>query len=249
MGAEVRLSAAGFDIGIRSSREEALASVDCTPPIEITRGRSTAVAAKLGLGCVLVQEHWVEWPDAVYASTPPVTEQRGLETSVSQPRVSASATRYSSFRVLLPPYAWPRVAVLAVRQISTSPPRCSLSRSWRCTGDGRTAAARARRCPRFSRDRAHPIARRACVFLRVKDDHREPVRRRTAGRPRPVARLETGRARDLRHNPAVEQFPSAVSIVDGHAYDERMHLGLLSGRCRSAELNAPPEAPHDRLVL
>jgi 1-aminocyclopropane-1-carboxylate deaminase len=25
-----------------------------------------AVAAKLGLGCVLVQEQWVEWPDAVY---------------------------------------------------------------------------------------------------------------------------------------------------------------------------------------
>src|SRR5262249_57965910 len=25
-----------------------------------------AVAAKLGLGCVLVQELWVEWPDAVY---------------------------------------------------------------------------------------------------------------------------------------------------------------------------------------
>ena len=25
-----------------------------------------AVAAKLGLKCVLVQEHWVEWPDAVY---------------------------------------------------------------------------------------------------------------------------------------------------------------------------------------
>ena len=25
-----------------------------------------AVAARLGLGCVLVQEHWVEWPDAVY---------------------------------------------------------------------------------------------------------------------------------------------------------------------------------------
>jgi 1-aminocyclopropane-1-carboxylate deaminase len=25
-----------------------------------------AVAAKLGLGCVLVQEHWVEWPDSVY---------------------------------------------------------------------------------------------------------------------------------------------------------------------------------------
>ena len=25
-----------------------------------------AVAARLGLGCVLVQEHWVEWPDAIY---------------------------------------------------------------------------------------------------------------------------------------------------------------------------------------
>jgi 1-aminocyclopropane-1-carboxylate deaminase len=25
-----------------------------------------AVAAKLGLGCVLVQEHWVDWPDTVY---------------------------------------------------------------------------------------------------------------------------------------------------------------------------------------
>src|SRR5256712_3361907 len=25
-----------------------------------------AVAARLGLGCVLVQEHWVEWPDALY---------------------------------------------------------------------------------------------------------------------------------------------------------------------------------------
>src|SRR3954467_9626248 len=25
-----------------------------------------AVAARLGLGCVLVQEHWVEWPHAVY---------------------------------------------------------------------------------------------------------------------------------------------------------------------------------------
>src|ERR1041385_7619168 len=25
-----------------------------------------AVAARLGLGCVLVQEHWVDWPDALY---------------------------------------------------------------------------------------------------------------------------------------------------------------------------------------
>src|SRR5260221_5493765 len=25
-----------------------------------------AVAARLGLGCVLVQEHWVDWPDITY---------------------------------------------------------------------------------------------------------------------------------------------------------------------------------------
>src|SRR5207248_2912411 len=50
---------------------------------------------------------------------------------------------------------------------------------------------------RVSCDRAYPIARRACVFLRVKDDHRETVRPPTIGRPRPVARLEAGRARDL----------------------------------------------------
>src|SRR2546423_687698 len=91
---------------------------------------------------------------------------------------------------------------------------------------------------RASRDRAHPIARRACVLLRVKDDHREPVQLPTAGRPRPVARLETGRTRDLRHNLAVEQFPSAVGIVDGYPHDERMHLRLPSRCIWSAELNA-----------
>ena len=44
---------------------------------------------------------WLDW-------TPPI------ETSVSQPWASASAARYSSLRTLLPPYARPGVAVLAL---------------------------------------------------------------------------------------------------------------------------------------
>src|SRR2546423_14466690 len=92
---------------------------------------------------------------------------------------------------------------------------------------------------RRSRDRAYPIARRARVLLRVEDDHRESVQIAATGRPRPVARLEAWRARDLRHNLVIEHFPSAVSITDGHAYDECIHLGLLSACCWSAEPNAP----------
>ena len=50
---------------------EALAQ-DCDTLVSIGGVQSNhtrqvaAVAARLGLGCVLVQEHWVEWPDAVY---------------------------------------------------------------------------------------------------------------------------------------------------------------------------------------
>src|SRR3954468_19650558 len=69
---------------------------------------------------------WRVWFDC----TPPI------DTSVSQPCASASATRYSSFRVLLPPYARPELQSSRFAQISTPPPRCSLSRSSRCTGDG-----------------------------------------------------------------------------------------------------------------
>src|SRR4029453_2285377 len=101
---------------------------------------------------------------------------------------------------------------------------------------------------RVSRDRAHPITRRACVLVRVKDDHREPVRLPTAGHPRPVARLKTGSARDLRHNLAVEHFPSTVGIVDGHAHNESMHLRLLSGCFWSGELNASRRAVMQRSV-
>src|SRR5439155_548677 len=101
---------------------------------------------------------------------------------------------------------------------------------------------------RVSRDGAYPIARRACVLLRLKDDHREPVRLPAAGRPRPVARLETGRARDLWHNLAVEHFPSAVGIVDGHAHDESMHLRLLSRCFWSGELNASRRTVMQRSV-
>src|SRR5205823_11977917 len=66
---------------------------------------------------------WFDW-------TPPI------ETSVSQPCARASAARYSSFRTLLPPYASPELQSSRFAQISTSPPRCSLNRSSRCTGDG-----------------------------------------------------------------------------------------------------------------
>src|ERR1044072_503337 len=44
----------------------------CAPPgsiggVQSNRPRQVAaVAARLGLGCVLVQEHWVDWPDVVY---------------------------------------------------------------------------------------------------------------------------------------------------------------------------------------
>src|SRR5438105_3833421 len=66
---------------------------------------------------------WFDW-------TPP------METSVSQPCASASAARYSSLRVLLPPYARPELQSSRLAQISTRPPRCSASRSRRCSGEG-----------------------------------------------------------------------------------------------------------------
>ena len=59
-----------------------------------------------------------------------------METSVSQPVASACAARYSSFRTLLPPYASPELQSSRFAQISTSPPRCSLSLSRRWIGDG-----------------------------------------------------------------------------------------------------------------
>src|SRR5829696_2496807 len=58
-----------------------------------------------------------------------------METSVSQPLASASATRYSSFRVLFPPKAIPELQSSRLAQIC-APPKCRVSRSRRCTGDG-----------------------------------------------------------------------------------------------------------------
>ena len=65
---------------------------------------------------------WFDW-------TPPI------ETSVSQPLASASATRYSSLRVLFPPNAMPELQSSRLAH-SCAPPSCRLSRSSRCTGDG-----------------------------------------------------------------------------------------------------------------
>src|SRR3954451_12441606 len=61
--------------------------------------------------------------------TPPI------ETRVSRPWASASATRYSSWRVLLPPNAIPEFTSPRLAQ-AREPPRCAVSRSSRCTGDG-----------------------------------------------------------------------------------------------------------------
>src|SRR4051812_7880672 len=58
-----------------------------------------------------------------------------METSVSHPWASASATRYSSFRVLLPPKAMPEFTSSRLAHTS-APPRWAVNRSRRCTGDG-----------------------------------------------------------------------------------------------------------------
>src|SRR5207247_9468189 len=41
-----------------------------------------AVAARLGLGCVLVQEHWVDWPDAVYDKVGNILLSRSMGADV-----------------------------------------------------------------------------------------------------------------------------------------------------------------------
>ena len=54
---------------------------------------------------------------------------------MSQPLASASATRYSSLRVLFPPNAMPELQSSRLAH-SCAPPSWRLSRSSRCTGDG-----------------------------------------------------------------------------------------------------------------
>src|SRR5690349_7404928 len=61
---------------------------------------------------------WRGWLDC----TPP------MDTSVSQRLASASATRYSSLRVLLPPYAMPEWQSSRLAQIA-APPRWAERRS------------------------------------------------------------------------------------------------------------------------
>ncbi len=65
---------------------------------------------------------WLDW-------TPPI------ETSVSAPLASTSGTMYSSFLVLLPPYASPELQSSRLAQIC-GPPRCAVNRSSGCTGLG-----------------------------------------------------------------------------------------------------------------
>src|SRR5262245_12568488 len=58
-----------------------------------------------------------------------------METSVSHPCAIASATRYSSFRILLPPKASPLLQSSRFAH-TRAPPRWALRRSSGCTGDG-----------------------------------------------------------------------------------------------------------------
>ena len=90
-----------------------------------SRPSSPARARTSARACAATAATWRVWLDC----TPPI------ETSVSQPCASASATRYSSLRVLLPPKASPLLQSSRFAQ-TAAPPRCAVSRSSGCTGDG-----------------------------------------------------------------------------------------------------------------
>ena len=63
------------------------------------------------------------------------TGSRRSRPACRRPGPSTSGTMYSSLRVLLPPYASPVLQSSRLAQIC-APPRCSVSRSSRCTGLG-----------------------------------------------------------------------------------------------------------------
>src|SRR6478672_10411638 len=93
-----------------------------------TSGQSTqcsCTSTQRSPRCADTAATWRVWFDC----TPPI------ETSVSQPRASASATRYSSLRVLLPPKARPELQSSRLAQIA-APPRWCVSLSSRWMGDG-----------------------------------------------------------------------------------------------------------------
>ena len=85
----------------------------CTVTQPRPRWRATPVTARV----------WFDW-------MPPI------DTSVSQPCASASATRYSSLRTLLPPNAMPELQSSRLAQISTCPPSASESRGSGWIGEG-----------------------------------------------------------------------------------------------------------------
>ena len=115
----------------RTSRTSAPASrlIRMLPTLSYTEsGQSTQLSCTsthLSPARAATAATWRVWLDC----TPPI------ETSVSQPWASASATRYSSLRVLLPPYAMPELQSSRLAQ-SAAPPRWAVSRSSGCTGEG-----------------------------------------------------------------------------------------------------------------
>src|SRR6185295_824217 len=84
-----------------------------------------------------------------------------------------------------PPYARPELQSSRFAQISTSPPRWSLSRSSRCTGDG----------PNSSGTRAKLSRPRCSVTGRVLDLFERPVRLDPVAHRSPERRIELRFAR------------------------------------------------------
>ena len=107
---------------MRLSMDVADAVVDDVRPVDPALLHEHAAAARVRAATAAT---WRVWLDC----TPPI------ETSVSQPCASASATRYSSLRVLLPPKARPLLQSSRLAH-TRAPPRCAVSRSSRWIGDG-----------------------------------------------------------------------------------------------------------------
>ncbi len=118
------------------------------------------------------------------------TGRRRWRRACRIPAAIASATRYSSFRILLPPKASPLLQSSRFAQ-RRAPPRWALSRSSGCTGDGpnrkRIPGERVELHARLS-------PRRAAGRVAASTAYSPPGTRRSRGGPRTVALAREGGA-------------------------------------------------------
>ena len=119
-----------------------------------------AVAARAGLGCVLVQEHWVEWPDVTYDRTGNILMSRLMGADVRLDPAGFGIGFKASWEQALAdvhaaggkPYAIPP-APRTIRSAGTASPAGrwkwpSRSGSWACSSTPSSCArSRARRRP------------------------------------------------------------------------------------------------------